>query len=141
MCRHLTPLFCAAVRHNTIKWMFIHHCKSEGSTTSPPEALQNTNNRCLLVLSYPLISSERSCCEHKMWRPWEAVATPSAPLTSLCVVRSEHRKRDRSSSSASLLGKALVLSTLWGYSLSPSFSFQQLLIVICTNLFVTGYGR
>lgn len=65
----------------------------------------------------PPVSSERSCCEHKTWRLWEAMATPSAPLISLRVVRSENRKRDCSSNSASLLGKILVLLILWGFSL------------------------
>lgn len=117
MCRYLTPLFSAAVHHNIIKWMIIHHRKSEGSTTSPPETLHNTNNRCLLVLSYPLFLARGAVCEHKTWRLWEAMAMPSAPLISLRVVRSENRKRDCSSNSASLLGKLLVLLTLWGFSL------------------------
>ena len=65
----------------------------------------------------PPISSERSCCEHKTWRSWEAVAMPSAPLISLRVVHSENRKQDHSSNSASLLGKILVLLIHWGFSL------------------------
>lgn len=73
----------------------------------------------------PCISNERSGCEHKTWRPWEAGAGLSALLISFCLTCSEITKRDHSSNTASLLGKILVLLILWGYSLSLFLSLSS----------------